>query len=221
MTECYHNKTVVELAELLPGRTHCMIYNRAYVLDLKKDKDWVKNLNRDLLLKAGMKSRIQPGSIPHNKGQRGLKPFHKPETFFPKGHMPHNLRPVGSERISKDGYVEVKVSEPKKWMLKHRHVWEQHHKTPVPKGHIVTFKDRDKHNFAIENLEAITMKANRLRNSWAQDDRDEYIAHLICGKKDREHRSEVLKDKPLLDLKRKQLQLQKSLKPKKNDTGRD
>ena len=45
--------------------------------------------------------------------------------MFAKGNVPPNHRPVGSERISKDGYIEVKVAEPNKWRLKQRVVYEE------------------------------------------------------------------------------------------------
>ncbi len=38
--------------------------------------------------------------------------------MFAKGNVPPNHRPVGSERISKDGYIEVKVAEPKQVEIK-------------------------------------------------------------------------------------------------------
>ena len=46
-------------------------------------------------------------------------------TMFAKGNVPPNHRPVGSERISIDGYIEVKVAEPDKWRLKQRVVYEE------------------------------------------------------------------------------------------------
>jgi hypothetical protein len=42
-------------------------------------------------------------------------------------------------------------------------VWEQH-KGPVPAKHIVVFKDRNRANCAIENLELISMAENAHRN---------------------------------------------------------
>lgn len=58
-----------------------------------------------------------------------------------KGNLPHNTKPIGYERISKDGYVEVKVkmrpSSPycnDNFIPKHRLLWEAEN-GPVPKGH--------------------------------------------------------------------------------------
>lgn len=41
------------------------------------------------------------------------------------------------------------------WKRKHFHIWEAFHKKLVPKGHCVTFIDKDYTNFAIENLKCV------------------------------------------------------------------
>jgi hypothetical protein len=86
------------------------------------------------------------------------------ETQFKKGHVPHNHKSVASERIDEDGYTYIKIADPRKWVLKHRHIYEQHHGTLEPHM-IVTFIDKDISNFAIENLEAITKVENMQRNT--------------------------------------------------------
>lgn len=47
-------------------------------------------------------------------------------TRFKKGHVPKNHKPVGYERITRDGYIEVKTAEPNVFELKHRLVWIEH-----------------------------------------------------------------------------------------------
>ena len=69
--------------------------------------------------------------------------------------MPHNYRPVGSERINRDGYIEVKVADPKTWKTKHRIVWEAHH-GEIPKGSIIVFRDGNKLNTDISNLALVS-----------------------------------------------------------------
>lgn len=110
-------------------------------------------------IRNGIDGRIKKGNIPHNKGKKV-----KPETYakmqgtmFVKGHRPHNWRPTGSERLNADGYWYVKVGEPKKWVLKHNLVWEQHY-GKLKKGEIVVFLDGDKNNCAIKNLQKITRR---------------------------------------------------------------
>lgn len=69
---------------------------------------------------------------------------------FKKGNTPHNLKPVGYERLTEDGYIEVRVSSGG-FVLKQRLVWEQVH-GPIPKGMVVMFKNTDKQDCRIENL---------------------------------------------------------------------
>jgi hypothetical protein len=59
--------------------------------------------------------------------------------------------------VSKDGYIEIKVADPRKWRLKHNVIWEEVN-GKVPKGHCLIFLDGNKQNIALENLQLITRK---------------------------------------------------------------
>lgn len=72
-----------------------------------------------------------------------------------------NHKPVGSERINKDGYTLVKTAEPNVWKLKHKLIWEAAN-GKTPKGCVVTFLDGDKRNFALENLVLISQAENAM-----------------------------------------------------------
>ena len=87
-----------------------------------------------------------------------------PGTEFKKGQMPHNYKPVGSERITKDGYRERKVADPKKWKAVHLLVWEEHH-GPIPPRHKVVFKTNDRLNCDINNLEMLSYEDAMRRNT--------------------------------------------------------
>lgn len=89
--------------------------------------------------------------LPPNKGKKGICAAGCERTWFQKGHIPANYRPVGSERVNADGYIEVKVADPNKWKLKHRVVWESVN-GKIPKGSIIIFRDNDKSNTDIDNL---------------------------------------------------------------------
>lgn len=87
----------------------------------------------------------------------------KIKTMFKKGHNPQNKLEVGAERICRDGYTYVKVSDsPNKWVAKHHIVWGQ----DVPKGHKVIFIDGNKRNFEPSNLRIVSnaemMKMNTM-----------------------------------------------------------
>lgn len=123
-------------------------------------------------LNTGRNGCFKKGHVPQNKGQK-MPPevFDKVKaTMFQKGHITHNHRPVGSERVNVDGYIEIKVSEPNKWRLKHNVVWEEHN-GPIKKGSIVIFLDGNPMNIDISNLQCITraehlyMNRNNMRFS--------------------------------------------------------
>lgn len=114
-------------------------------------------------------SQFKKGSVSFNKGKK-MKDYASKEamermakTQFKKGQTPHNTKYDGHERINKDGYTEVRVSIGK-YKLKHRVLWEKHH-GKIPKNHIVVFKDKDKNNFELNNLELITFEENMSRNT--------------------------------------------------------
>ncbi len=115
-------------------------------------------------INTGRTGRFNKGHTPHNKGKKMSPEVYekiKP-TLFKKGQTINN-RPVGSERIDKDGYAVVKVAEPNKWKLKHITIWESYN-GPVPKNHCVIFLDGDIRNFNIDNLALITRAENLYLN---------------------------------------------------------
>jgi hypothetical protein len=105
-------------------------------------------------IKSGRTGRFERGQTAWNKGLKGLQLGGK-ETQFKKGNIPVNYRPVGSERISKDGYIEIKVADPRTWRLKHNVIWEEAY-GKVPKGHCIIFLDGNKQNLDITNMQLIT-----------------------------------------------------------------
>lgn len=100
-------------------------------------------------LQTGLNGNFKKGSTPWNKGLKGYIGANK--TSFKKGTIPPQYRPVGSERINKEGYLEVKIADPNKWELKHRYIYKKHY-GDIPKGHNVIFADTNKTNFNIDNL---------------------------------------------------------------------
>ena len=116
-------------------------------------------------LKTGRTGYFPKGNIPQNKGKKMPPEVYEKckGTMFKKGNIPKNHRPVGSERINRDGYVEIKIAEPNKWILKHRLVWQQAH-GPIPKGQIIIFRDNDKTNVVLENLLLISQSENLIIN---------------------------------------------------------
>lgn len=103
------------------------------------------------------------GDVPWNKG-KGMSEEVKEKvkkTWFKKGEIPKNHRPVGSTRITVDGYTEIKIAEPKRWQLYHRYLYEKTHGVKLKKNEAVIFADGDKSNFDIDNLVKVS-RANLL-----------------------------------------------------------
>lgn len=132
----------------------------------------IKSYKANNKLNSGLTGKFRKGQTPHNKGKKMPKEVYEKvkHTMFAKGNVPPNHRPVGSERISKDGYIEVKVAEPNKWRLKQRVVYEEA-KGKIPEGCTIIFLDGNKQNCNIDNLKCITrsellyLNCNGLNNS--------------------------------------------------------
>ncbi|QQE81110.1 HNH endonuclease [Alicyclobacillus sp. SO9] len=107
---------------------------------------WKKNHG----LSSGLKG--SEGMSPPNKGTRGIYNVGGNKTSFKRGARSHNYMPVGSERVNADDYVDIKIADPNRWRGKHLIVWEEHHGQRVPKGYVVIFGDRNRRNFAPDNL---------------------------------------------------------------------
>lgn len=107
----------------------------------------------------GLNAHFKKGQKAWNKGMKGLDLAGEngKKTQFKKGQNPVNYRPVGSERVNVDGYVEIKIADPNKWQLKHRFIWEKAN-GEFPKGHAIIFGDGDRFNFDLDNLILITRR---------------------------------------------------------------
>lgn len=123
---------------------------------------------KEIAQKFKQQTCFKKGSIPKNKGKKLIEYVSAESiermraTQFKKGKNPHNTKYDGYERISKDGYIEVRVSSGK-FVLKHRKVWEEHH-GEIPKDRIIIFIDNNRQNCSIENLEMISREENAIRN---------------------------------------------------------
>ena len=159
----YANTKTSDIAAHL-GISVGKVYRIANNLGLKKSKEYMKQQHGSFIKVAGASNRYKKGHTPWNKGKKvdGTKiPDH---TKFQKGQFPHNHKPVGWTRVDIDGYTYMKVAEPKTWKMLHVLIYEEEH-GKIPKGKIVTFKDGNKSNFDIDNLELIDRKQHMLNNT--------------------------------------------------------
>lgn len=171
MVEAYPNTDTAELATEL-GVSVTQLYHRANKLQLKKSAEYMTELTRRATanaVKTGTASRFKPGQTPWNKGIPFNAKGRSAETRFRPKSLPHNHRPLGSERTSKDGYLQRKMTEtgypPRDWVPVHHLVWTADG-NDIPKGHRVVFRDGDKTNIVIANLELITIAELMRRNSY-------------------------------------------------------
>lgn len=96
-------------------------------------------------------------------------------TCFKKGNRPHNVVPLGTEKVHEDGYIFVKVADGKgnsNWIQKHRFVWEQAN-GPIPKGMYIFFKDGDRSNCNLENLALVGGEAKVIAKEMQNNGTDE------------------------------------------------
>lgn len=117
---------------------------------------WYKNHK----LNSGTTGYFKPGLAPWNKGMKGVSHPGCIPTQFKKGSKVHNWVPLGSERVNRDGYVDIKVDDgklQKNWKGKHILIWEAAN-GPVPAGHAVMFGDGNRRNFDPENLILVSRK---------------------------------------------------------------
>ena len=151
-------------AEDIAKKLHHSIYSiryKASELGLKKSREFLAQCGLLVASTEGAKAnQFTKGHEPQNKGKR-IEEFMSAEgierssrTRFKKGARPHNRRDIGTEIPHADGYVYIKVDNGKP-VLKHRYVWEQAH-GPIPEGHNITFRDGNRQNCDIANLELLS-----------------------------------------------------------------
>jgi hypothetical protein len=154
-------------------RTVQAIIGRAAILGLHKSAAYLASPAACRLRRGdnpGIPFRYQPGHVPANKGLRrpGWSAGRMKETQFKPGHR-SNWMPIGSTRLC-DGYVYVKVADVPhvphtvNWFPLHILEWERVH-GPLPAGHALTFRNGDRTNVRLDNLELITRRELMARNS--------------------------------------------------------
>lgn len=171
----YTPEEIEFLRQNVPGRTLKEIqylFNKKFNLNVGEYS--LENAKHRYNIKSGITGgQFRKGNVPVNKGKKWSEYMPQESqqgclrTTFKKGNVPHNHRPVGSERVTKDGYIEIKVQEPNKWKLKHRVLYEKEY-GEIPKGHKLIFADGNKLNINLDNLilvspsEELIMNRNKL-----------------------------------------------------------
>lgn len=164
---------IAALMGLRPGS----VYQKAMALGIKKSaaffaSDAAGRIQRGKQHPAMVANQFKAGLVPWNKGLEYHPGGRCAETQFPKGHRPHTWQPLGTLRITADGYLERKVTNlpgPNnvRWHGVHRLVWAEVH-GPIPPRHIVVFKPGQKTTelelITVDKLECITRAQHAQRN---------------------------------------------------------
>ena len=176
LTRLYPATLTAEIAKQL-GMSVKQIYSKAKLLSLKKSEAYLASPSAGRLHRggnAGSSTRFQKGQPTWNKGMKGLDIGGRETRFKPgnrSGKAVELYRPIGAERISKDGYLERKINDDmplqKRWRAVHLLMWEAAN-GPLPPGHAVTFKDGNKQNITLENLALVSRSDLMRRNSYHQ-----------------------------------------------------
>ena len=148
------------------------IYCMAQKLKLYKSPDYLTSKESGRIIKnehRGLSSEFKPGHTPPNKGVKGWQAGGRAEqTKWKLGHKPHNYQPIGTLRVNADGYLERKITSTghknKDWVCVHHLLWKEQH-GDIPKKHVLIFKNGDKTDLNLDNLELITMAKNLERNT--------------------------------------------------------
>lgn len=176
MRRAYPHHATAEIALAL-GRGERSVYMKAAELGLKKSAAYLQSPAACRLRRGdgvGKAHQFRPGHTPWNKGIKGSTGNH-PNTAahrFARGNKPQTWRPIGSLRITRDGYLQRKMTDthytPRDWVGVHRLVWEAAH-GPVPAGHVVVFRSgrpiADAAAITDDKLECISRRELMRRNT--------------------------------------------------------
>jgi len=160
------------------GRPLTGVYRKAAALGLKKSEAFLSGDHAGRIQRGRTDPRLvvtqfKRGLEPWNKGLSYASGGRSDQTRFKPGSLPHTTLPIGSLRVSKDGYLERKFSDEKygspsrRWRSVHRLVWEAAH-GPVPPAHIVVFLagrfTAVEAEITLDRLELISRAENARRN---------------------------------------------------------
>lgn len=122
------------------------------------------------------KGRFTKGHEPWHKGTRGtgvhkgtIRTRRTAQEYFDSFTAKD-----GETRVDVNGTTWLKVDG--EWVIKHRHLYAEHHGVELGHADIVLFKDGDNRNFAIENLVRID---RRVHSAMISGDLKQYDGELI------------------------------------------
>jgi len=167
LREIYPYTRTQDIAALM-GIARPKILSKAYEIGVRKSREAIAEFSRQAMANPdhpGRQHLFHANQTPWNKGTNFQAGGRSAETQFRPGRTPLSWQPIGHERISKDGYLQRKVTDTgvsyKDYVFVHRLNWLAAGNEILP-GHLVKFKDGNKENPAVENL-YITTRADNMR----------------------------------------------------------
>ena len=172
----YPDHDTSEIAEVL-RRTIGSIRGKADILGLRKSREWLASTASGRLQQGcgyGVSTRFQKGQQAWNKGLKGINLGGQAGQFQRgnrSGRALSRYKPIGFERLGKDGYLERKINDDmpfhRRWRAVHLLIWESVN-GPLPSGCAVSFRDGNKLNLDLDNLQLVTRAELMARNSYHQ-----------------------------------------------------
>lgn len=174
LADLYPHTRAKDIAARL-GCTTQQVLDKAFRLGYRKSREAIAEMARRAIKNPdhpARATRFQAGDQPWNKGVSYQPGGASVETRFKagtrRGRAAMNWQPIGSERIRSDGYLERKLSDTgvtrRDFVCVHHIVWRDAGRD-IPPGHALVFRDGNKRNIVLDNLELITRTELMRRNS--------------------------------------------------------
>lgn len=170
LRKAYPTDRAKDIAQALGCRIR-QVFNMAWKLGLKKPVETIAQHAREAMQRqdhGARKTRFQPGHATWNKGTHFTAGGRSAETRFKPGQKPHTWHPIGHERITKDGYLQRKMTDTgitrHDYVPVHHLIWREAGRD-IPAGHALVFKNRNKTDIRLDNLELIPRAELMRRNS--------------------------------------------------------
>ncbi|MBI2724620.1 MAG: HNH endonuclease [Polaromonas sp.] len=170
-------------------RSMSSVRNTVFDLRLFKTPEFLKSDACKRMHSSSQKiNQFKPGHKTWNAGMKGWAPAGSEHTRFQPGHKSTRTRPVGAERLDKDGVLMRKVSDTgyryDDWKTVHSLIWAEAN-GPIPKGCIVVFKagfkTSDKAAMDPKNMECLSRADLMRRNSYHRYPKEIALMYQLRG----------------------------------------
>jgi hypothetical protein len=213
LRENYMSMPVKTMADKI-NRSHTFVGTRLRQLGLVQPRWLIEQFKKD--------SQLKPGNVPINKG-RPMKEWMSPAMIkrSKKGRFKKGQKSINEKD---DGTITLRHSIPGRGGIPHffirisKGVWKELQinnwemvNGPIPKGFVLASKDGNTLNCDPGNWFLLSKADNARRNAGHKNLPDSYVAHCLAGRKNRGLKDAFLKHPELLDLKRKQLILNRTI----------